>query len=112
MAVDKSLKKKDFERIFKKGKKIKENFLMLVADENKKSKHCFGFVVSRKISKKATVRNKIKRRLRSLIKAKMETIKKGLDVIVVAFPGAGEKSFRETEETIDALVQKTKRLLS
>ncbi len=112
MAVDKGLKKKDFENVFKKGKKFKEGFLMLLVAENEESQPRFGFVVSRKISKKAAVRNKIKRRIRALIKTKLKTIKKGLDIIIVALPGLETKSFKETEEIIDTLLKKTKRLMN
>ena len=60
-------KKKDFENVFKKGKGIKGDFLILRFVGNKTKTCRFGIVVSKKISKKATVRNKIKRRIRAAI---------------------------------------------
>jgi len=99
---------KDFERVFKKGKKIREGFLILAASKNDLGQARFGFIVSQKVSKKATLRNKIKRRLRSLAKLKLGQIKEGLDIVVVAIPGLEAKSFLETEEAINKLFKKIK----
>jgi len=108
MAADKGLKKKDFEYVFKKGGKIKEDFLVLITAKNKLNKTRFGFIVSQKVSKKATVRNKVKRRLRAAVKLK--TIKEGLDVIFIALPGLEKKDFREIKETVNILFKKAKYL--
>ena len=99
-------KKKDIEKVFKKGKGLKENFLILKTLKNDSNKIRFGFVVSQKISKKANVRNKIKRRLRELVKIKLKTIKRGTDNLVITVPGIERKDFWEMEETINKLFKK------
>ena len=85
--------KKDFERIFKQGKGYKQNFLFLKVLENGLKETRFGFIVSKKISKKAVIRNKLKRRLREVIRDKLkeEKIRPGIDVVLTAFPGLEEK---------------------
>ena len=53
-------KKKDFEKVFKKGKGFKEDFLVLIFKKNNLNQSRFGFIVSKNFSKKANLRNKIK----------------------------------------------------
>ena len=99
-------KKKDFEKVFKTGKGYKEDFLFLkIAGNNLKTSR-FGFVVSKKFSKKALIRNRIKRRLRELVKLKLSEIKKGIDGIILVNPGLEDKDFWELEEIINKLFKK------
>lgn len=104
-------KKKDFERIFKKGKKFKEDFLVLRVAPNKLKRNRFGIVVSREVSKKATIRNKLKRRIKALLQDKIYKSRKedeGLDVVLVVSPGLEAKSFGELEKIIYEIFKKTK----
>lgn len=101
-------KKKDIERVFKKGMSFKEDFLILKMVKNNLKKSRFAFIVSQKVSKKATLRNKIKRRLRELVRLKLKKIKGGLDFIFLTTPGIKEKDFWELDKTINKLFQKTK----
>jgi len=99
-------KKKDFEKVLKEGRGIKEDFLILKVKKNKSKKLRFGFVVSKKISKKAVVRNKIKRRLREVIKERIKKIDKGLDIIIITLPGTETKDFQDFKITIEKLLKK------
>jgi ribonuclease P protein component len=101
-------KKTELERILRKGKGFKEEFLILKTIKNNLNKTRFGFIVSRKVSKKANVRNKIKRRLRALIKGKLKKVKLGTDNLIVAAPGLETKDFWEIEETVNKLFKKAK----
>jgi len=78
-------KKKDFEAIFKNGKKVQEGCLFLKMAKNDLGYSRFAFIVSQKVSKSAVKRNKIRRQLVEII-AKRE-VKPGLDVVVVVLPG-------------------------
>lgn len=98
--------KKDFQKVFKKGRGLKEDFLFLKMVKNNLTKKRFGFIVSGKISKKATLRNKIKRRLRELIRRKVEKIKEGVDVVLIALPGLEKKGFWQIGEILDNLLKK------
>ncbi|MFC1663537.1 ribonuclease P protein component [Patescibacteria group bacterium] len=104
--INRLKKKKEFEKIFSKGKGFKEDFLFLKTAKNNLKTNRFGFVVSQKVSKKAVVRNKIKRRLRELIKLKLPQIKSGIDVLLVVNPGLETKDFWEVEEIINRLFKK------
>jgi len=100
--------KKDFEKVFKKGKGIKESLLFLKVSENGLEISRFGFIVSQKISKKAVLRNKIKRRLRELIKKRIKKLKKGTDYVFVVLPGLEKKGLKDTEEILEKLLEKAK----
>ncbi len=100
-------KKKDFEMVFKQGKGFKQGFLYLKIRKNNLDTSRFGFVISKKFSKKAVIRNKTKRRLSEIIKAKLLEIKKGMDVIIVVMPGA-ENEFQKLEDTLSKLFKKAK----
>ena len=104
-------KKRDFEYVFKQGRGLKEGFLSLKFAKNGLSETRFGFVVGQKVSHKAVVRNKVKRRLRDLAKAKLEDVKKGFDVAVVTGKGAELGSLEDTAAIFNHLL-KTGRLLN
>lgn len=105
------LKKKiDFETVFKKGKGFGEGFLILKTAKNKLDKSRFGFIVSKKTAKKAVVRNKIRRRLGSIIRGRLKEVQNSFDNIIIALPGSGAKSFKETEEAVIKLLKKAKLL--
>lgn len=104
--INRLTKKKDLERVFKKGKGVKEGLLILRTVKNNLDNSRFGFIVSKKVSKKASLRNKVKRRLRDLVRGKLKKIKKGKDNLLVALPGLETKSFRDIKETVDKLFKK------
>jgi len=54
-------------------------------DDNNTDSH-FGFIISTKISKKAVVRNRIKRIIAEAIRARLSEIKRGLDVVFLIKP--------------------------
>lgn len=106
--INRLKKDKDFERVFKKGKGFKEDFLYLKIVKNNLKNSRFGFVVSNKISKKAVVRNKVKRRLRNLVELKLQETKKGIDGAIIVMPGLDISSFWELEDKVNKLFKKAK----
>ncbi len=104
--INRLKKTKDIERVFKKGKGLKEDFLILKTLKNDLNKTRFSFIVSQKVSKKATVRNKIKRRLRDLVKRKLNIIRKHTDNLLIAIPGLEIKNFKEIELTVEKLFKR------
>lgn len=102
--------KKDIERILKYGQKYKEGLLLLRARENNLSVFRIGFVVSQKISKKAVIRNKIKRRLRSAVGGRLKSIKSGIDMLFVALPGIEKNDYSYIENCVNSLLAKSRHL--
>jgi len=99
-------KNKDFEKIWQKGKSffIQEIGIKFLANNLDYSR--FGLVVSNKVIKRAVSRNKLKRRLREIIRKKLPFIKKGIDCIILARQGIGGLSFKELEERIEFVLGK------
>lgn len=98
--INRIKKKKDFETIFKKSKSFKNNLFIFKIMENNLGINRFGFVVSQKVSKKATVRNKVRRRLTETVKAEAKNIKNGIDLVLIALPGIEKKEFLEIKESV------------
>jgi len=106
--INRLKREKDIEKVFKRGKGVKEGFLVLKVVKNNFRKPRVAFVVSQKISKKATLRNKIRRKLSELVRLKIKRVKKGVDLVLIAASGLEEKDFWEINETIDKLFRKAK----
>lgn len=100
--------KKDFDEVFKKGKGAEGFFLFLKTKNNGLNESRFGFIVSRKVSKKAVIRNKIKRKLRAATGSRTDFIKKGLDVVVFVKKGGDKKELLEMEKELVFLFEKIK----
>jgi len=101
-------KEEDFKKVFKKGRGFTNDLFVLKVIKNNLDISRFAFVISKKISKKATIRNRIKRRLDNVIRADLPKIKKGWDGIIIVLPGAEIKDFKEIEEDINQLLEKAR----
>lgn len=101
-------RKKDFQRTTQRGKKIEKDFLVLKFLRNSLDVIRIGFVVSQKVSKKASSRNKIKRRLREIIKIDLPNLKSGYDLIFFTKKGVIEKDFWEIKEVVEQILRKAK----
>ncbi|MBI2042504.1 MAG: ribonuclease P protein component [Candidatus Nealsonbacteria bacterium] len=100
-----SLKKtKDIERVFKVGRGFKEDSFLLKAASNNLKVSRFAFVAGLKVSKKASQRNRIKRRVREIIRARLSAVSPGFDVVITALAGAGSKDYQATEAAIKKLL--------
>jgi len=103
--INRLKKKRDFEHVFKQGRGLKQGFLSLKFVKNGLEATRFGFVVGQKVSRKAVIRNKVKRRLRDLVRGRIGEIKKGFDVVIVAGKGAEAASLADTAATINRLLE-------
>lgn len=66
-----------------------------------------GLIVSLKLSKKAVVRNQLKRRLRAALQSVLPLIKKPIHLVVLPNHLALDSSVRELENEIKVLLQKS-----
>ncbi len=110
--INRLTRKKDFDLVFKNGESVKNDFLICKALKNQLPESRFGFVVSKKISNKATVRNLVKRRLRKAVLCELGKIKKSIDIVIIALPGAGKKEFSEIQEAVTGVFKKAKLIIS
>lgn len=114
MALSKKhrLSKRDFAEIKNKGGLwSKGQSLRVRAVKNDLPENRFGFVVGANVSKKATDRNKIKRRLRFAIQQMEDRIKRGFDVIIIASPQIKEKKYQEVEKDVETTLSNIKILI-
>ena len=94
-------KKKDFDRAYK-GKTIAGKLIFLKVYKNNLNVSRFGFVVSSKISKKAIIRNRIKRRLREVIK---NFKPKGFDIIITVKSEIVDKTYQEIKSDFENVIK-------
>ncbi len=103
-------KRKDFEHIFKIGKRIKGKNLSLIVNRpsdpvdeslivNREKK--VGIVISRHL-KGSVIRNKLKRRLRDIYRRDKSSFKE--EYIILAYPGAESMSYSAIREEVLRLV--------
>jgi len=103
-------KDKDFEKVFKEGKFFSENFLSCKFTKNNLEASRFGFLVGVKVSKKAVDRNKVKRRLRAIVRNLISSFKPSFDIVIMVRPVIKEKTFSEIQETLKKLFIKSQLL--
>lgn len=69
--------------MFRFSKPQASNNLLVRSIKNNLSFSRFGFIISNKIDKRATRRNGLKRRLRSLASGVLDQVKPGYDIVVM-----------------------------
>lgn len=99
-------KEKEFESVFKGGRTFRGEYVFLRYLVNGTDKTKVGFVVSKKVSKLATERNKIKRRMREIVRKRKESIKDGLSIIAIALPRSIGAGYAEMEKDIGNILDK------
>lgn len=99
-------KKKDFEQVAKKGRPFFAKELGFKIVKNELAKNRYGIVVNLKVDKRAVKRNKIRRRIREIIRLNDENIKQGFDVMILVRESVKELKYREIEEKLMALFKK------
>jgi len=109
MAIPKRrFKKAEFKNLFKKGKTIAGELVFLKLRRNSLKNSRFCFVVNLKVSKKSTVRNKIKRQLKDIIRNNLDNIKSGFDVAIIAKSEIINNKYKKIKEEVENLIEKTK----
>jgi ribonuclease P protein component len=101
------LRGKEFEEVLKKGKGFRVNGLVLKLILKEKEKK-FGFLISKKVLKKAVQRNKLKRRLREILRERVENIREGVRAVFIALRRIEEKEFFELKEIFEKILKKSK----
>lgn len=104
--------KRDFDRVFKKGKFVGQKLFTLGFAANKLAVSRFAVVVPKKVSKKAVTRNLVKRKTTEIIRLKRNKIKNGFDFVFVAKPEAKGKKYKEIEEELGKILARARLLIS
>jgi ribonuclease P protein component len=99
--VNRLLKKKDFDNVWKSGRSAFGRLLGVKAIKNELIENRFGITVGLKFSKKAVERNKIKRRLREILRRKSPSMNPGFDVAITVLPAARLSDFEDLKKEIE-----------
>ena len=108
--INRLIKDSDFKRINSRSRPFFTAGLRLKFLPNGFSQSRFAFVISTKVSKKSTIRNRIKRQLREIIRLNKQKIKPGFDLVISASAKSIGKEYSELESELAELLDKAKLL--
>ena len=100
-------KRRDFTRVYQRGKSVSAKDLILCYKKNKLDVYRVGFTVSKKVGN-AVIRNRVRRRLKEIVRLHPDFFAAGVDYIIVAKATAALASYREMEKELENLVRKMK----
>jgi ribonuclease P protein component len=101
-------KEKEIERVLKEGETFKNNFFVLKKIENDLPDSRFCLSVPKHVLKKVVDRNKLKRRMREIIRENLPKIKGGFDVLIIALPLAKDLDFKGLKESLNKVLREAK----
>ena len=96
-------KAKDFQRVFNKGRGVREDGLFFKVQKGKEGPSRLGIVVSKKVSKKAVVRNRIRRVIQEQARSQMGEVRDGIDGVIVVLPEFCETTPQALTQVIHTL---------
>lgn len=101
----------DFKAVYEQGKRhVTSNLVLIVLKDLSKTIQPiptrFGISIGQKVSKKAVIRNRIKRQIRGAIRALLADIIPGWRVVVVVRPPAVECKYEHFLQEIKTLLMK------
>ena len=99
-------KDNDFKKVFKQGENYQQEFIKIKVLKNGLAYSRFGFIIGRKISKKAVERNKIERRLGEIVRLRLKEIEPGFDIVVLVNQEITEKNYQTIEKILISLFKK------
>ena len=102
------VKQKDFERVFKQGRSYYTKSLGVKILANQLKFNRFGIVISSKVSKKATERNRLKRQIRQAARELDKKLKPGFDLVIMALPGFLDQEYKIVAGELERIFTKLK----
>ena len=97
MKVRYTLKKNsDFRRLYAKGKSAATPYLVVYCRKNRLDRNRVGYTVSTKLGH-AVVRNRVRRRLREIVRLNAALVKPGYDLVLVARSRAVTAEYKQLE---------------
>ena len=95
---------KDFASILSKRKFAKNKYYTIYYNDKKEAYYRFGLSVGKKISKRAVDRNKLKRRLKSIIDNNKNYYQKSKDYIIIMKESCLEATYSELEQAFQNIM--------
>jgi ribonuclease P protein component len=101
-------KNSEFQRVRQQGRSITSPLLILAWMPNDIAQLRIGFVVSKRISKRAVDRNYIKRLLSEAMRAALPGLPGGVDIVVTARQQASTTNLRALEQDLLTLLRRAR----
>jgi ribonuclease P protein component len=102
------VKERDFKRVNSKGLSFFSTLFRLRLLKNSELFNRFAVVVTTRLSKKATKRNRLRRQLTEIIRLHQAELKTGYDAVLMVKTDALKKDYEELEQDFLYLVKKAK----
>lgn len=94
------IKKEDIEQIIKKGRAYHTPLFYIKYLPNKEEKTAFAIIISSKVVKKAVLRNKIRRQIKSFLLNHLNKIKDGFNIVFIIKPDIKKVTGKELQNAI------------
>lgn len=101
---DRLRRREAFDQVRRHGKCWTHRLVVLCALPNDLPRTRFGFSVSKRVGG-AVVRNRVRRRLREMVRLRLSTVASGWDVVLIARPPIAQAEFRQIEAAVERLLQ-------
>ncbi len=100
------IKTKDWQILHKQGRTVFGQGIALKILKNESGISRFGVVAGTKVSKRATIRNRLKRQIRAIIRQNYNKIRNGYDMIIIIRPELATKTFAEIKNVLEESFKK------
>jgi ribonuclease P protein component len=100
----------DFQQVRQQGRSISSRLLVLAWSPNDVARLRIGFIVSKRISKRAVERNRLKRLLGEAVRVFLPALPPGVDIVLSVRAAASTADVHVLESDIHALLQRAKLL--
>ena len=94
-------REKDFQTVLRTGRRVRHPLLNLYFLPRTGEGRLAGFVVGRRVSNKAALRNKVRRRLREVYRVRRHQVKPDVWLIFAAQPPAGKADFHQIAAAVE-----------
>ena len=106
--------RKDYRAVYEQGIRRYSPHLTLIALPAKENQNTvipattFGISISKKVSKKAVVRNRMKRQIKGVIRTYLQSVNPGWKVVIVVKPKAIKCKYEHFLRELEELLKQTK----
>lgn len=105
MKIYRIRKNAEFRAVYRRGKSLSNELLVLYVFKNNKNINRRGISVSKKVGK-SVIRSRVKRLIGESFRLTEEQLKKGYDLVFIARTPAKGKSFKEINESVINLLKR------